>query len=1064
MAEPLDNVAYLAQAIGPRPAGTEEEQQAALFITEQLQQDAGMAAVLEDFNCNPDHDLPRVILVVVTLIAALLAMFVQAMVVPALIVSLLCAILFATESFGKTRLSRLLGSGVSQNVVAKYIPAPSEDAAMPRRRKVILVANYDSGKIRKDLSSGMTGSLSVTRWVALGGMFAIPLIMLVRSLMTFGGTSLIVVNVITGIALVCCLLPAVQFVMARSAAYNEAANCNAAGVAVLMEVAKRIGYAGSYVYRPSVSDFAAQPEVHGEQAAREAGLIPEEAELVYEVEPAPAIADPSLPEDSPEVRLIAAKAAIAALTGKPVSSSVNISFGEPEDATAQDEPLEDAFAEGAEALSEADGVLGEEESFEGASAVEAGESVEPAVEEAAEAIQEASPAVPDWFRRAQEKAKKPAADASPEYRSRFADALDAAARESAERVQAANEEASRAAISETEERIQRIRESIMEVKAPGFSRGYSASKAAAVESEAAPEAGADALTAASDGASSVVPAMPAAAAEALGLAAEAAGAAVSGVAAASGAAAVAAQPAVNPRPAVTLYVPTVEGSSDEEASAVAALSAANAAQKKPSMRQKRAISLPSIGKSQGKEGEAADAAEVQGGSASSGRVGAIRNLKAKLPSVAAGEAAGDAKGADKGSAAAKLAGIPAINAGAEPEVAPAVPAVPVVPAVQSAQAEQAMPEGRGATALLSEAAELGQTRAFLPYDAQEVSALQEQPPAPAADLSFDSFGAAPDDLSATDDAPASPAVAPAASPAPGAPSANRPGYAKMPKSRIQGFLGRFSRNGERRSVREEHSTPQEWLDIDSDFDARAVGAARGGWESFRDEEAADASFDAPVTRYADEIDAAFSDEADDFSRRASSRRNRRWEGGSVTRERLGRVSTLSGDADADEYPLGSPQHEENVYSFRHPGIDVEVWFVALGAELAANGGMEAFLAEHANDLRGAVFIELEGLGAGDLAVVEKEGLYKQVAVPSRMKRYASKASAEFGIPLSRIDLAWRETSSSYVMKNGYQALHLVGALDGKPARYGQQDDVLSNIDEELLMRNADFVMELLKQI
>ena len=49
MPEIVDHVAYLSQEIGPRPAGTEEEQQAALYITEQMQKEAGLSAVIEDF-------------------------------------------------------------------------------------------------------------------------------------------------------------------------------------------------------------------------------------------------------------------------------------------------------------------------------------------------------------------------------------------------------------------------------------------------------------------------------------------------------------------------------------------------------------------------------------------------------------------------------------------------------------------------------------------------------------------------------------------------------------------------------------------------------------------------------------------------------------------------------------------------------------------------------------------------------------------------------------------------------------------------------------------------------
>ncbi len=40
--------------------------------------------------------------------------------------------------------------------------------------------------------------------------------------------------------------------------------------------------------------------------------------------------------------------------------------------------------------------------------------------------------------------------------------------------------------------------------------------------------------------------------------------------------------------------------------------------------------------------------------------------------------------------------------------------------------------------------------------------------------------------------------------------------------------------------------------------------------------------------------------------------------------------------------------------------------------------MNAFLAEHSQDLRGAIIIELEGMGAGELSFVEREGAYKTV--------------------------------------------------------------------------------------
>ena len=89
-----------------------------------------------------------------------------------------------------------------------------------------------------------------------------------------------------------------------------------------------------------------------------------------------------------------------------------------------------------------------------------------------------------------------------------------------------------------------------------------------------------------------------------------------------------------------------------------------------------------------------------------------------------------------------------------------------------------------------------------------------------------------------------------------------PGYVEMPKSRFGGIFGKF-----RRKKREEASSPQEWLDVEESFDAREVGAARGGWESFREE----GDIQAYDEEYLDaDATTAFSPEFDDdFARTAS---------------------------------------------------------------------------------------------------------------------------------------------------------------------------------------------------
>ena len=82
-----------------------------------------------------------------------------------------------------------------------------------------------------------------------------------------------------------------------------------------------------------------------------------------------------------------------------------------------------------------------------------------------------------------------------------------------------------------------------------------------------------------------------------------------------------------------------------------------------------------------------------------------------------------------------------------------------------------------------------------------------------------------------------------------------------------------------------------------------------------------------------------------------------------------------------------------------------------------------------------------------------------------MKRYVKKASQATGISVGICAVSrWEDSAASYAIKHGYQAMHLAGMAGAKPAFFGQSDDVLENIDEEKLLQNSDFVMELLKNI
>lgn len=1042
MAELNEHVAYLSQEIGPRPAGTEEEQRAALYISEQFSAEAGLTTAMEDFQCNPDSSLPRTLCSGVAVLVTLVATIVGALAVPAIVVSLICAALAAAEVFDKPVLSRLLNRGVSQNVVARYLPAKSPTRAS-RRRKVIVVANYDSGKVRRDLNGAMPAVLPILYWVELAMLVVMPLLLAIRMVLAPDGSVLVVFNVLLAVAMVVAVLPVASFLLEKFANYNEGANCNAAGVAVLLEVASRVAAARDLPDAP-------EPTVHGEAAAVSAGLVPEGAEIVYHT--GNTSEDLGTSMESAAERLAAAKAAVAALSGKPVSATPT------EVATEDESPAK-----------------GEEN---GAVEVSPEESLTPS--SAAVVVPVAAPAyaapvehqVPEWFKKGQEQAKKPAKE-KPVQRSRYATAL-----ERAEEEINAREEHERRNLDELSERMRVMRASVQaasaaagatpteimdSVVADESSEEISAPpSASAVNEEASPSLApvlpaievpaveADQLPSPSNNTVSAMLAdIPAIASEPAS--SETGTPASKPVVSAVPAAPVVPQPTDDPdvtvrdgqRPltGATVAVPPIDLSTSDAPAApaggqrvvvpsVGEVAETPASAPAAAPRRRRAITLPNIGISQELPRISMDDCQ-QAAPLSEDRPehdGRVHDLSAVIPSVTTPEPPSAVSGTRE---AALLDALPSL----ERTTTTTDPAL------------------SGSISLAGTFSSMGATGAAAPIGDELLENASEN------DIYIEDV----DDSAYVEQITETGAMA-------------GPGYVEMPKSRFGGIFGKF-----RRKKREEASSPQEWLDVEESFDAREVGAARGGWESFReegdiqayDEEYLDAD---ATTAFSPEFDDDFAEDGFDAPR-SSHRRGRHFEGGAFSRDQFddesegeenqtsaADPSSVFGEGLPADFVFEPTPEIEQIEQFHSDRIDMEVWFVALGSELAGNGGMKAFMAAHEVELKGALIVELEALGAGELTLIDKEGTYVPKKASSRMKRLVRKAGQATGLKVPEATMEWRNSASAYALKHGQQALHLAGMDGRKPAFFAEEDDVIENIDNDMLALNSDFVMEVLKHI
>lgn len=312
MAEIMDDVVHLSQEIGPHPAGTEEEQQAALYLAEEIQKESGFTTVIEDFQCVTNYLIPTFVCFGLALVAVIISIVLPIAVIPCFIAVVIAAVLFGLEVFNKPVLSRFLRTGASQNIVAKYQPTPM--GGVTRRRKVILVANYDTGKVLKEEELPVAGILPLLNKASVIALAVAAVVLFFR--MTIFATDTGAMSSILVFLLVICsilfVIPLARAGMHMVAPYSQSANNNAAGVSVLLDVARQVG--NGLVSNEEALERAKQEGnyVHGESAARAAGVVPEGASLEY---------DSNL---SPQESLAAAKAAIAALTGKPVADKVPV--------------------------------------------------------------------------------------------------------------------------------------------------------------------------------------------------------------------------------------------------------------------------------------------------------------------------------------------------------------------------------------------------------------------------------------------------------------------------------------------------------------------------------------------------------------------------------------------------------------------------------------------------------------------------------------------------------------------------------------------------------------------
>lgn len=165
MSQVMEHVNQLADTIGPRPATTDAEAQAADYI-EGVFTAHGLDVERQEFDCPRTDAWGGIVYGVLLMGAAVLSIWWS---LPALALAAVVVVLIWLELGMRFSASRLFGRGPSQNVIARHVPRARRNERLMR---VVIVAHYDTATPSFLTSPGLVRNLdlviTLTKWVPVG--------------------------------------------------------------------------------------------------------------------------------------------------------------------------------------------------------------------------------------------------------------------------------------------------------------------------------------------------------------------------------------------------------------------------------------------------------------------------------------------------------------------------------------------------------------------------------------------------------------------------------------------------------------------------------------------------------------------------------------------------------------------------------------------------------------------------------------------------------------------------------------------------------------------------------
>ena len=158
MSEAFQYVQELADEIGPRPATTDAEAEAADYI-EDVMRAQGLEVERQEFVTPRTYSWAYAIYHLLTVGAAVASGWLPVLAWPSFAVAAIVAFLLYMDLDTRFGLTTIMPKGPSQNVIGRHIPRARRGE---RLKRVVIVAHYDSAKASIAFSPGMVKNFNLT--------------------------------------------------------------------------------------------------------------------------------------------------------------------------------------------------------------------------------------------------------------------------------------------------------------------------------------------------------------------------------------------------------------------------------------------------------------------------------------------------------------------------------------------------------------------------------------------------------------------------------------------------------------------------------------------------------------------------------------------------------------------------------------------------------------------------------------------------------------------------------------------------------------------------------------